>query len=80
MVGRLKIADQTCETHIRFRYIDDYGAYINAIDHDYESEDSISIAYIYKINTPQFNVVNRSQYSNCCDYFKYEFIEYRGEN
>ena len=76
MIGRLKNADQTRETHIRFRNIDDYEAYINAIDQDYESEDAIFNGYIYKINTPQFIVVNRSQYGNGCD-FKHEIIEYR---
>ena len=29
------------------------------------------------INTPQFNLVNRTQYGNGCD-FKHEIIEYRG--
>ena len=32
-----------------------------------------------KINTPQFNKLNRSQYCNGCD-FKHEIIEYRGSN
>ena len=40
MVGRLKIADQTRETHIRFRNMKDYESYINAIDQDYESEEA----------------------------------------
>ena len=78
-VGRLKIADQTRETHIRFRKIDDYVSYIQAIDQDYESEDDFSNGYIYKILTPQFNLVNRKQYGNGCD-FKHEITEYRGNN
>ena len=41
MVGRLKIADQTRETHIRFRNLNDFESYINAIDQDFESEDVI---------------------------------------
>ena len=32
MVGRLKNADQTRETHIRFRNIDDFESYLNAFD------------------------------------------------
>ena len=79
MIGRIKIVDQTRETHIRFRNIDDYEAYINAIDQDYESEDDICNGYIYKLNTPQFNLVNRSQYGNGSD-FKHEIIEYRRNN
>ena len=33
--------------------------------------------YIYKIKTPQFNKVNRSQYGNGYD-FRPQIIEYRG--
>ena len=32
MVGKLKVGDQIRQTHIRFRNIDDYESYINAID------------------------------------------------
>ena len=46
MVGNLKVDDQIRQTHIRFRNIDDYEAYINAIDQDYESEDAIFNGYI----------------------------------
>ena len=51
MVGRLKIADQTRKTHIRYKNITDYESYINAIDQDYESEDAIVIGYVDKNNT-----------------------------
>ena len=79
MVGNLKVGDQIRQTNIRFRNMDDFEAYLNAIDQDYESEDAIFNGYIYKIDTPQFNKVNRSQYGNGCD-FKHEIIEYRGNN
>ena len=45
----------------------------------YEAEDSILSGYIYKINTLQFNLVNRSQNGIGYD-FKHEIIEYRGIN
>ena len=61
MVGRSKIADQTRELHIGFRNIEDFESHINAIDQDYESGDAIFNGYIYKINTPQFDLVNRFQ-------------------
>ena len=77
LVGELSFGDHIRQTHIRFRNINDYESYINAIDQDCESEDAIFNGYIYKINTPQFNLVNRSQYGNGCD-FKHESIEYRG--
>ena len=79
MVGNLKVGDQIRQTNIRFRNMDDFESYINAIDEGYDAEDAIFIGHIYKIKTPQFNKVNRSQYGNGCD-FKHEIIEYRGNN
>ena len=74
IVGRLKVDNQIRQTHFRFRNINDYEAYINAIDQSYYSEDAIFKGYIYKLNTPQLNKVNRSQR---CD-FKHEINEHRG--
>ena len=79
MVGNLKIGDPIKPTNIRFRNIDDYESYINTTDDGYDAEDAIFNGYIYEINTPQFNKVNRSQYGNGCD-FKNEIIKYRGNN
>ena len=79
LVGNLKVGDQIRQTHIRFRILDDFEAYINAIDEGYDSEDAIFNGYFYKLDTPQFNKVNRSQYGNGCN-FKHEIIEYRGSN
>ena len=67
------------EKLIRFRNVSDYEASINAIDQDYESDDSFFNGYIYKIDTPQFNLVKRSQFGTGCN-FKHEIIEYRGNN
>ena len=47
MVGNLKVGDQIRQTHIRFRNITDYEAYVNSIDQDYDSEDAIFNVYIY---------------------------------
>ena len=79
MVGNLKVGDQIRQTHSRFRNIDDFESYINSIDQDYDSDDSFFIGYIYKLDTPQFNKVNRKQYGNGCD-FKHEIIENREYN
>ena len=79
MVANLKVGDQIRQTHIRFRNIAEYEAYIKAIDQDYDAEDAIFNGYIYKLNTPQFNRVNRSQYGNGCTFDKI-IIEYRGNN
>ena len=77
MVGNLEVSDQIRQTHLRFRNIDDFEAYINAIVEGYDSEDAIFNGYVFKLYTPQFNKVNRSQYGNGCD-FEREIIEYRG--
>ena len=79
VIGKLSIGDQIRETPIRFGNITDFEHYFNAIDGSYDAEDSIINCYIYKINTPQFKLVNRSQYGKGCD-FKHEIIEYRGNN
>ena len=79
MVDNLKVVNQIRQTNIRFRNINDFEAYINSIDSGYDAEDAFFIGHIYKINTPIFNKVNRSQYGNCC-YFKNEIFEYRGNN
>ena len=52
---------------------------VNIIDEGYDAEDAISNGYIYEIITAQFDLVNRSQNGNDCD-FKNEIIEYRGNN
>ena len=77
MVGTLIVGDHVRNTHIRFKKMIDFETYINKIDYGHVADDSFFNGYIYKINTPQFNKVNRSQYGNGCD-FKHEIIEYQG--
>ena len=79
MVGNLKVGDQIRQTHVRFRNMDDFEAYINSVDQVYDSDDSNFNGFIYKIDTPLFNKVKASQCGNGCD-FKHEIIEYRGNN
>ena len=78
-VGKSTVGDEIRETHIRLRNITDYESYINAVDERHEAEESIFTGYIYKLKTPQFNLVERSQYGNGCN-FKQQFFEYRGKN
>ena len=79
LIGNLKVGDQTKQTHSRFRNMDAFESYINKIDDGYDADDRIFNGYIYKIDTPIFDKVSRSQYGNGCD-FKHEIIEYRGNN
>ena len=46
MVCRLNIGAQIRTTHIRFRNITDYEAYINSIDEGYDAEDAIFNGYL----------------------------------
>ena len=71
MVGNLKGEDQIRQAHIKFRNMVGFEAYINAIDEGYDAEDAIFNGYVYKLDTPHFKKVNRSQYGNGCD-FKHE--------
>ena len=79
MVGNLKVGDQIRQTHIRFRNTDDFERYINSIDEGYDADDCIFNGYIYKLITPQFNKVNRSQYGNGCNFDKI-IVRYQGNN
>ena len=49
-------------TNIRFRNMNVFESYINAIDNDYDSEDVTFTGYVYKLHAPQFKVVKRSAY------------------
>ena len=77
-IGTLITGKNLRNTHIRFESFDAYEIYINSIDDGYDSDGSIFIGYIFKLNTPQFNLVNRSQYGKDTD-FKQNFVEYIGD-
>ena len=67
------------KTNIRFKNMDDFERYLNAIDVDYDSEDVIFTGYLYKLDTPQFTIVKRSAYGKGTNYMQ-EIVEYRGQN
>ena len=79
MVGTLLVGDQVRQTHIRFRKMIDFETYIDKIDDGYDADDAIFNGYIYKIDTPIFNKVKRSQYGNGCSFDKI-ILERRGNN
>ena len=59
--------------------MNDFERYINATDVDHDSEDVTSTGYVYKMNTPQFNVVRRSAHGKGTDYMQ-EIVQYRVQN
>ena len=77
MVGTLQIGDQLRQTQIRLRNITNFEAYITSIVKGYDAEDATLNGFFYKLDTPQFNIVRRSQCGNGCN-FKHEIIEYQG--
>ena len=80
LIGSMLVGEIEQKTNIRFKNIDDFENYINAIDNGgYDSEDVIFTGWLYKLNTPEFKKVNRSQYGRGTD-FKQDIVEYKGNN
>ena len=77
--GLMVVAPVQHKTNFRFKNMDEFETYINAIDVDYDSEDVTFTGYVYKLNTPQFNRVKRSQYGRGTD-FGEDIVEYIGNN
>ena len=80
LIGTMLVGEIEQKTNIRFKNVDDFENYINAIDNSgYDSEDVIFTGWLYKLNTPEFKKVNRSQYGRGTD-FKQDIVEYIGNN
>ena len=77
--GLMIIGHNELETNSRFKNMDHFESYINTIDVDYDSEDVIFTGYIYKLNTPQFNVVKRIANGKGAIYMQ-KNVEYYGQN
>ena len=80
LIGSMLVGDLEQKTNIRFKNVDDFESYINAIDNSgYDSDDVIFTGWLYKLNTPELKKVNRSQYGRGTD-FKQVIVEYIGNN
>ena len=77
--GKMIIGPVEHKTNIRFKNMDDFERYINAIDVDYDSEDVTFSGYVYKLNTPHFKVAKRSAYGRGTNYMQ-EIVEFHGQN
>ena len=67
------------KTNIRFENLDDFETFTNAIDIDYDSDDVVFTGWLYKLNTPEFNRVNTSQYGRGTK-FEQDIVEYTGNH
>ena len=80
LIGSMLVGEIEQKTNIRFKNLDDFENYINAIDNSgYFSEDVIFTGCLYKLNTPYFKKVGRSQYGRGT-HFKQDFVEYISSN
>ena len=80
LIGSMLVGEVEQKTNIRFKNVDDFESYINAIDNSgYDSEDVIYTGWLYELNTPEFKKVNRSHYGRGAD-FKQDIVEYIGNN
>ena len=62
------VGEREQKTIFRFKNVDDFETYNNAIDNSaYDSDDVIFIGWLYTINTPELNKVNSSQYGKGTD-------------
>ena len=67
------------KTDNRFKNMDDFENYINAVDNHFDREDVTSFVYVYKLKTSHFKVVKRNAYAKGVIYMK-EIVDYRGHN
>ena len=80
LIGSMLIGEIEQKTNFSSKNVDDFEAYINAIDNGgYDSEDVIFTGWLYKLKTLEFKKINRSQYARGTD-FKQGFVEYIGKN
>ena len=68
------------KTNSRFENVDVFEIYINSINNGgYDSEYVIFTRWLYKLNTPKYKKVNRSQYGKGTD-FTQDIVENKGKN
>ena len=80
LIGSMLVGEVEQKTNIRFKNVDVLENYINAIDNSgYDSEDVLFTGWLYKLNSPEFKKVNRSQYGRGTD-FKQDIVEYIGNS
>ena len=67
------------KTNIRFKNMEDFESFENAISVDYDNGDVIFNGYVYKLETPQFKVVKRSGYPKGSNFMQ-QIFEFCGQN
>ena len=75
MNGSIMFGEIEHQINIRFKNTNEFESYLRAIGVDYDNEDVRFTGWLYKLNTHEFNKVNRSQYRRGRD-FKQDIVEY----
>ena len=80
LIGSMLIGEIDQRTKNRFKNVDDFETYIDAIDDSaYDSDDVFFTGWLYNLNTPELNQVNRYHYGRSTD-FKQDILEYTANN
>ena len=74
LTGSMLIGKIEQKTNIRFKNFDDFETYINVIDSGGYDSDDVFLGWLYKLNTLEFNEVNRAQYGRGTD-FNQDIVE-----
>ena len=77
--GLMNIGPIEHKTNIRFKNMDDFESYKNAIDVDYDNEVITFTGYFYKLNTTQCKFVKGNAYGKVSNYMQ-EIVEYHRRN
>ena len=72
--GLMDVGPVKRQPNIRFRSMDDFGSYINAIDFAYDSGDVAFTGYVCKLNTTQLKIGKQSAYAKGTIYMQ-EIVE-----
>ena len=78
-MGSMLIGDIKEKTTKVYRKIDGFKNYINAINVVEVSEDTFFTGWVHKLNTPEINRINRSQYGRET-LFKQDIFDYGDNN
>ena len=58
--GKMIIGAVEHKTNIRYKNMNDFENYLNAIDIDYDSDDVTLTGYVYKLDTPNSKLLNEA--------------------
>ena len=79
MIGYMLVGEMEQRTINRFKKIHDFETYIIAVEVDFDKDVFIFSGWLYKLNTPVFNQIKRTQYGRGTA-FKQDIVKLIGNN